>query len=84
MKDWHGALEWIADIARQRGVLLPSCAYPEIPAETIATPEPHLQDKARQVMDNVGSKKAGGSMFDEEPPVHTSHPFADMADDLPY
>ncbi len=78
---WGDVVKWIVRVAAAEGYEVTALPYPDLPAET---PEPNLQDKARQIMDSAGSKQAGGSMFDDEPPAHSSHPFADMADDIPY
>lgn len=74
-KRWVEATGWIIRTAAAEGYEVRAVPYPVGPVEV---PEPTLQEKARHVVDTVGAKLAGGSMFED--PVRS---LADMEDDVP-
>lgn len=79
---WDDGVRWIISAAGANGYVVEHLAHP---VEKAAPAEVGLLEHARGVMDSIGSKKAGGSMFDAPPEAAIAgNPFADFEDDIPY
>ena len=82
---WAEATGWIVAQAGANGYEVRACDHP---VYTPPPAEPTLQEKARDVMDKVGARRAGGSMFaaidGPDPGAAATRALIDMEDDIPF